>query len=106
MKSFDEIVDDLNISGSELSEWIEHNWVLPTQEDGTILFTDDDESRVRLLNEMINEIGVNYEAMPIILRSMDQVYNLRTLLGHLATAIQALPAESRQELEEIIRNRG
>ena len=81
MKTFDEIVIDQDVSGSELSNWIESNWVMPTQEDGTLIFTDDDEARVKLLRELIHEIGANYESMPVILRSMDQVYNLRKLLG-------------------------
>ena len=106
MKTFDDIVIDLDVSGSELSDWIESNWVLPTQEDGTLIFNEEDEARVRLLRELIHDIGANYEAMPIILRSMDQVYNLRKLLGHLATAIQSLPSDARQDLENIIRNQG
>ncbi|KLN60533.1 hypothetical protein WH96_12570 [Kiloniella spongiae] len=106
MKTFDEIVIDQDVSGSELSNWIESNWVMPTQEDGTLIFTDDDELRVKLLRELIHEIGANYESMPVILRSMDQVYNLRKLLGALASAIQELPADARQDLEDIIRNQG
>lgn len=106
MKTFDEIVIDLDISGSELSDWIERNWVMPSQENGTILFNDEDEARARLLKEMLHDIGANEASIPVILRSLDQVYNLRKLLGQLASAIQELPAETRKELESIIRNKG
>ena len=81
-----------------LTVWIEQNWVLPVKQDGVYHFDDADLARARLIAELHRDLEVNDEAMPVVLRLLDQVYSLRKALGDLNQAIKALPEESRAQL--------
>lgn len=102
--TFEEVVAEIDIGGSELSAWIERNWVLPVEEDGEFLFDASDIARVRLIAELRQDLGVNEEAIPVVLRLLDQVYGLQRALGEINDAIKALPADCRRRLEDILRH--
>ena len=96
--TFDELVVTLDIGASELSAWIEQHWVLPVEVDGDLVFDDSDIARVRLIAELRNDLGVNEDAIPVVLRLLDQVYGLRRALAELNEAIHALPESVQDEL--------
>ncbi len=104
--TFEEIVSEVDVGGAELTLWIEQNWVLPAEEDGQYLFDSTDVARVRLIADLRRDMGVNEEAMPIVLRLLDQVYSLRHALAGLTTAIKGLPKDARDQLEAELRNAG
>jgi chaperone modulatory protein CbpM len=95
---FDEVLVTLDIGASELSAWIEQHWVLPVEVDGDLLFDDSDVARVRLIAELRNDLGVNEDAIPVVLRLLDQVYGLRRALTELNEAIRELPEEAQEQL--------
>ena len=103
MKTFDDVVLELDLPASELSEWIDRNWVLPDINNSTLFFSEEDVARARMLKELIHEIGANEPSVPVILRAMDQVYELRKMMNSLTDAIATLSLSSRQELEQAIR---
>src|SRR3546814_16171816 len=74
---FDEILVTLDIGASELSAWIEQHWVLPVEVEGDLLFDDPDVARVKLIAELRNDLGVNADAIPGVLRLRDHVPCLR-----------------------------
>jgi chaperone modulatory protein CbpM len=97
---FDDILVALDIGASELHGWIEQSWVLPVEEDGDFFFDEADVARVRLLAELRNDLGVNEDAIPVVLRLLDQVYSLRQALTDLTEAIQELPESAQAQLRE------
>ena len=95
---FDEVLVTLDIGASELSAWIEQHWVLPVQQDGDFLFDETDLARAKLIAELRNDLGVNEDAIPVVLRLLDQVYSLRRALSELNAAIQELPESAQEQL--------
>ena len=95
---FDEVLVTLDIGASELSAWIEQHWVLPVEREGDFLFDDADVARVKLIAELRNDLGVNEDAIPVVLRLLDQVYSLRRALSELNAAIQELPESAQDQL--------
>lgn len=103
LKTLDDLVTEFDVTASEITIWIEQNWVLPSEQDGQYHFDEDDFARVKLIAELRRDIGVNEEAMPVVLRLLDQVYGLRRALEQLNDAIQELPQDAREMLEENLR---
>jgi chaperone modulatory protein CbpM len=103
LRSVDDLVTEFDVSASEITIWIEQNWVLPSEQDGEYHFDEDDFARVRLIAELRRDVGVNEEAMPVVLRLLDQVYGLRRALEQLNAAIRELPEDAREMLEESLR---
>ncbi|HEY9548259.1 MAG TPA: chaperone modulator CbpM [Kiloniellaceae bacterium] len=101
---FDEILVTLDIGASELSAWIEQHWVLPVEVEGDLVFDDTDVARVKLIAELRNDLGVNEDAIPVVLRLLDQVYGLRRALADLNEAIRALPESAQDQLRAHLRD--
>jgi chaperone modulatory protein CbpM len=74
--------------------------VLPVEENGDFFFDEADVARVRLIAELRNDLGVNEDAIPVVLRLLDQVYSLRRALAELNEAIQALPESAQAQLRD------
>ena len=99
MLSFETVMAEAEVDEAELTAWIEQGWVLPVVQEGRFLFDEADVARVRLIVELRRDLGVNDEAVPVVLRLLDQVYALRKALGDLNAAIQALPEDFRARLK-------
>jgi len=87
------LVGDLD--AHELERWIGERWVLPENAGAAYVFHEIDIARVRLIVEMKHELAIDDEAIPVVLRLLDQVYALRHRLKALAAALEALPPELR-----------
>ena len=74
--------------------------MLPVEDSGEFYFDDSDVARVRLIAELRNDLGVNEDAVPVVLRLLDQVYSLRRALAELNDAIQELPEAAQAQLRE------
>ena len=72
--------------------------MLPVESDGDFFFDDTDVARVRLIAELRNDLGVNEDAIPVVLRLLDQVYSLRRALSDLNEAIRELPESAQDQL--------
>ncbi len=105
MKNFDDVLHELDLPASQLSGWIDNNWVLPDDHGAGFVFSEEDIARVRMLKELIVDIGANEAAIPVILRAMDQVYDLRKMIDRLGDVIASLPLDTRQELQQVLRDR-
>lgn len=100
--TFQQVVAQMEVSEGEVTRWIEQSWVLPVEEDGKLLFDDVDRARIQLILELRRDLEVNEEAIPVVLRLLDQVYGLRRTLDELRQGIQSLSEASRAELEAIL----
>jgi chaperone modulatory protein CbpM len=52
-------------------------------------FSDIDLARAQLIHELMNDLGVNAEGVGIVLRLVDQVHGLRSVLAETVAALRA-----------------
>ncbi|GAB5467573.1 MAG: chaperone modulator CbpM [Rhodospirillales bacterium] len=74
---------------SRLTICIEESWVSPARDEGGCLFDELDVARLQLISELIEDMAVNDEAIPIILSLVDQLHLLRRNLRGLEQAVSA-----------------
>jgi len=73
--------------------WIAAGWLAPQQRGDVRDFSDIDVARARLILDL-QQLGVNDEAIPVILDLIDQVHGLRRVLRGLLDTMQAQPASA------------
>jgi len=98
-----EVVAATEIGEAEIVSWVEQAWVLPAEDSGHWLFDEADCARIALINDLRSAMGVNDEAVPLVLRLLDQVYALRAALGEIQEAVRDLPETHRVALERRLR---
>ena len=98
IRTFEQIVAEIDVSAGELTAWIEQEWVLPTRQGETHVFNDADVARVRLICDLRRDMAVNDEAVPVVLQLLDQVYALRDTLSEFRAAIDAASPAAREEI--------
>jgi len=103
LTTIEQVAVEIEVSQGEITAWIEQRWVLPIEEEGRYLFDEADRARIRLIVELRRDMEIGDEAMPMILRLLDQIYTLRRALGELEDVIKTLPAEVRDEIESRLR---
>lgn len=98
MSEIERICGLVGLEVEELEHWIGESWVLPAREGGTYVFHEVDVARVRLIAGLKHELQIDEDAMPVVLGLLDQLYALRRRLKAMNAALDALPAELRQEI--------
>lgn len=63
--------------------WIEAGWLRPRGGRSGREFSDIDVARARLIGDLRGDIGVNDEAVPVVLDLIDQIHGLRRLVREL-----------------------
>jgi len=86
------------LDGNVLEGWVAAGWLTPNAEDGIQQFSAIDVARVRLIQDLRGDIGVNDEGVGVILDLIDQVHGLRRTLGQLLTALRTQPEDLRERL--------
>ena len=92
------------LDAAALEAWVEAGWLMPRRDAEAADFSDADLARARLIHDLQRDIGVNEEAIPIILDLIDQVHGLRRMLRGVATAVCTQPDETRQRIVAEIRS--
>jgi chaperone modulatory protein CbpM len=87
-------IDDLvaampTLQRSDLDIWIREELVVPRQETGTLLFTDMECARVRLICTLRYELEIDPDTLPVVLSLVDQLYDTRQRLLSLTAAVAA-----------------
>ena len=95
---YDEFLIRARLDGNVLEGWVAAGWLTPNAEDGIQQFSAIDVARVRLIQDLRGEIGVNDEGVGVILDLIDQLHGLRRTLGHLLSALQSQPQDLRERL--------
>lgn len=75
------------IETEALGAWIDGGWLMP-QQNGEGGFSDADLARAQLICDL-QHMGVNDDAMPIILDLIDQMYGLRRTVRALLSEVAA-----------------
>lgn len=72
------VVEGLTIT--RLRICVEEEWIRPSQSlgagDGDRVFDELDVARLRLISELLDDLAVNHDAVPIILSLIDQTHGL------------------------------
>ena len=87
-----------SIEAEVLEAWMAAGWVTPSAQAGVRQFSAIDVARVRLIQDLRGDIGVNDEGVSIILDLIDQLHGLRRTLGQLLTALRTQPEDLRERL--------
>jgi hypothetical protein len=86
-----------SVPAEELDIWIAEGWLLPRFSGSRETFREIDLARAQLIVDLRRDLGVNDEAVPVILDLIDQICALRSILQPLlrgAAAATRLPDES------------
>ena len=86
------------LEATVLAAWVEAGWLLPRRDADAADFSEADLARARLIRDLKHDMGVNEEAIPIILDLIDQVHGLRQALREVATAVGAQPDDARRRI--------
>ena len=90
MMRVDDLVETISaLQRSDLDVWIREDLVAPRQEDGSLLFTDMECARVRLICTLHYELEIDAETLPVVLSLLDQLYDTRQRLLSLTAAVAA-----------------
>src|SRR5215471_4500075 len=92
------------VDATALETWVTAGWLIPRRDEEAADFSETDLARARLIRDLQHDMGVNEEAIPIILDLVDQVHGLRRMLREVATAVCAQPEEMRQQIVTEIRS--
>ena len=68
-----------------LNAWIETEWLVPIATKRRFDFSDAELARVRLIQDLKADFGVNDEGISIILHLLDQLHGLRCLVRDIQT---------------------
>ena len=72
-----------HLDAQALDEWIESGWLRPHGNRSSREFSDVDLARARLIADLRGALGVNDEAVPVVLDLIDQIHGLRRLVREL-----------------------
>jgi chaperone modulatory protein CbpM len=102
MLTFESVVRTVSIEPRDLDRWIAERWVRPEGSAGAWLFREVDVARIHLILELRRDLAIDDEHLPLVLRLLDQVYDLRRRLKALTTAVEAQPAEVRDAILRLL----
>ncbi len=91
------------IDAAVLTTWVEAGWLAPARDETAEDFSETDLARACLIRDLQHDMGVNEEAIPIILDLIDQVHGLRRKLREVATAVCVQPDDLRTRIVAEIR---
>src|SRR6202030_4184577 len=100
-----EFVVQSRVDAQVLEAWVEAGWLLPRQDGDKRNFSEVDLARAQLILDL-EQLGMNDEAVPVILDLVDQVHGLRRTLRDLLSAIHAQPEAMRRWIIADLRNAG
>ncbi len=82
-----------NVEMNTLEVWIKEEWLRPRTDDRGEFFSDADVARARLIQDLQKDLGLNDEAIPVVLDLIDQIHGLRRTLRDVIS-------EMRKEFQE------
>lgn len=93
-----EVVSVVHCRQADLEFWIAESWVRPLRDDNGYLFAEADVARIHLIRDLVEDMAVEQDTVPMVLSLIDQVHGAHRRLARLVEAIAALPEPQRAEL--------
>lgn len=94
----EQIVTLIGCRTPDLEMWIAEQWVRPVRDEGGWIFGEADLARAQLVRDLVEDLAVESETVPVVLSLIDQNHALRRQLQEVLDAIGGLPDETRQEI--------
>ncbi len=85
-------------SEAELRLSLAAGWIVPARQEGEMRFDETDAARLRLIHELRRDLGLDDEALPVVLSLIDQLHEIRFRFDCLAKAIAEEPEDVRERL--------
>jgi chaperone modulatory protein CbpM len=101
--SLEEMLARTQLERGQLVAWIEEGWVAPTRDKDGFLFDEVDAARVNFICEMVRDMMIGEEAIPVVLSLVDQVNALRATLKRVLLAAEEMPDPARARLVAILK---
>lgn len=90
MMRIDDLVEQISaLQRSDLEAWIGEEIVSPQEEAGTLLFTEAECARIRLICTLRYELEIDSDTLPVVVSLLDQLYDTRQRLFSLTAAVAA-----------------
>ncbi len=91
-----------NLEATHLRHWVELGWIVPLRRDVELVFDDHDAVRAQLICDLVYDMAIEEDSMPVVLSLLDQLHGTRRMLRVMATAIEKQDASVRASiLDEI-----
>src|SRR4029453_7198609 len=91
------------IDSDTIDLWLDAGWLAQRGARGEWTFSEIDLARSQLIRDLIRDLGVNDEGVPIILGLIDQLHGLRSALRDLLVALRSQPTNTRERLTAELR---
>ncbi|RIA56831.1 chaperone modulator CbpM [Dichotomicrobium thermohalophilum] len=99
MRGIREVILEVEgVSETDLRVWIEYGWIRPARSEEDYTFTEVDIARVSLIADLRQRMGINDEAVPVVLDLMDQIYGLRRELRRVLDVVDRQPEPERSRI--------
>ncbi|MEO6459963.1 MAG: chaperone modulator CbpM [Bdellovibrionota bacterium] len=72
-----EVASRCGLNKEMILEFVSQTWITPVDPDA-MLFDDEDVARIRLIHDLRTQLGVNEDAIPVILHLVDQLHTIHT----------------------------
>lgn len=100
------VVTVAGLDRADVEHWIAQDLVRPAGQGGAWLFRDIDVARLRLIQELRHDLRLEEDALPVVLRLMDQLYDARRQLRRLRDAVeQGATADGRDGVLRVLLER-
>ncbi len=86
------------LTEARLRAFVEAGCVVPAEREGARLFAEADLARLELLCELVEDFGLEAEALAMVMSLIDQVHGLRHEMRCLARAVEAEPEDVRARI--------
>ena len=72
-----EFIARVNIDEQTLETWLSEQWLLPLHQAEHETFTDADLARAKLIQELVQDFGINQPGISVALHLLDQLHGAR-----------------------------
>jgi chaperone modulatory protein CbpM len=83
-----EFLDRAQLDQEILEVWIEEEWLVPSGTATELAFSEVDLARAKLIQDLMQDLGVNDEGVGVILNLLDQVHGLRKVLADMLQSVR------------------
>jgi chaperone modulatory protein CbpM len=87
-----DFLDRAQLDRDTLEVWIEEAWLVPGGTATEPAFSEADLARAQLIQDLMQDMGVNDEGVGVILNLLDQLHGLRKALADLLETARQQPA--------------
>ena len=100
--SLEDILARTQLERGQLVAWIEEGWIAPVKDNDRFLFDEIDAARVNFICELMRDMSIGEEAVPVVLSLVDQLNALRGTLKQVLLAAEELPDPARARIVAIL----